>query len=391
MTNHPIATENHTAQRLFFLDWLRVLAFAALVIYHVGMYYVLWDFHVKSPFATAALHPWMKLTEPWRMSLIFMISGATTAHMLYRGVSWALLRRRSRFLLLPLLCGVVFVVPPQPFYEVIQKFAYRGSFLDFLSLYFGRYYGFCFSGQCLALPTWNHLWFLPYLWFYTALLCLFIAMLPSFLIRWAAILQRALTGLLLFGVPIVFLFLVRLALFQRFPSSHALIGDWFNHIVYFTMFLTGAAFAAASQMWARLEQTRWMAFIIAITFWAWLVWVRPGGIVEHAVVATFQWGAISACFGFARHHLNFDHSLRPLLTEAVFPVYILHQTMLIATSQVLLPLHLHPGAEAPLLISLTLLLSFCGYLLLRRIAVLRPWFGMRAALPVTPIVPTTAA
>ena len=390
MVSPTIAKSNPVSQRLYFLDWLRVLAFTALVLYHVGMYYALWDFHVKSPFATAALHPWMKLTEPWRMSLIFMLSGAATAHMLSRGITWGLLRQRSRFLLFPLLCGIVFVVPPQPFFEVIQKFAYQGSFLDFLTLYFGRYNGFCSTGHCLVLPTWNHLWFLPYLWLYTAILFLLIAVFRSFLVQTASLFQRVLVGPFLFALPITFLFLIRLALVHRYPSSHALIGDWFNHVVYFAMFLGGAAFAASFQIWARLEQSRWVAVTIAFIFWAWLVWVRPGGIVEHAVVATFQWSAIVACTGFARRYLSFDHSLRPLLTEAVFPVYILHQTILITASQVLLPLRLPPRVEAPVLVSLTLFLSFCGYLLLRRTAVLRPWFGMRPPLLVARSAPKAA-
>ena len=44
-------------QRLFFLDWLRIAAFIVLVFFHVGMYYVSWDFHVKSPFAGRWLEP----------------------------------------------------------------------------------------------------------------------------------------------------------------------------------------------------------------------------------------------------------------------------------------------------------------------------------------------
>ncbi len=119
------------AQRLFFLDWLRILAFAALVVYHVGMYYVSWDFHVKSPFAGPGLEPWMKLTEPWRMSLLFMVSGAASAHMLKAGPSLLLVRRRSAYLLLPLLFGIVFIVPPQSYFEVVQKFGFSGDYFAF--------------------------------------------------------------------------------------------------------------------------------------------------------------------------------------------------------------------------------------------------------------------
>ena len=53
-----------------FLDWLQILAFAALVAYPVGMYCVSWDFHVQSPDAGPGpgLRPWMMLTKPWRMN-----------------------------------------------------------------------------------------------------------------------------------------------------------------------------------------------------------------------------------------------------------------------------------------------------------------------------------
>jgi hypothetical protein len=58
---------------------VRILAFGLLVFYHVGMYYVSWDWHVKSPHAGPTLEPLMLLTSPWRMSLLFVVSGVATA------------------------------------------------------------------------------------------------------------------------------------------------------------------------------------------------------------------------------------------------------------------------------------------------------------------------
>ena len=71
--------------RLPFLDALRLLALGLLIAYHVGMYYLSWDWHLKSPSASTALEPWMRLVNPWRMSLLFLISGAVTAIALGRG------------------------------------------------------------------------------------------------------------------------------------------------------------------------------------------------------------------------------------------------------------------------------------------------------------------
>lgn len=365
-------------QRLFFLDWLRILAFMALVTFHVGMYYVTWDFHVKSPFAGPGLEPWMKLTEPWRMSLLFMVSGAATALMLKNGVCWTLLRRRSAHLLLPLLCGMVLVIPPQSYFEVVQKLGYQGSLFEFLSLYFTRYQGFCNAGHCLILPTWNHLWFLPYLWLYTLLFFGVVALRPDALCRLSGLAHRLLAGWQLIAAPIALILLVRVAMFHRFPSTHALAGDWFNHVIYFSMFIIGAAFAISPPMWDRLARARWPALALALGFWADLVFVRPGGLLEDAVVAIFQWSALVAAFGFAQRHLNRDHPVRARLTEAVFPVYILHQTVIIVGSQALLPLHLAPPIEGPILIVMTFALSYAGYALVRRIPALRPWFGLTA-------------
>ena len=55
------------AQRLYFLDWIRIIAFLVLILYHTGMYYVSWDWHVKSADAGHAIEPLMILSAPWRL------------------------------------------------------------------------------------------------------------------------------------------------------------------------------------------------------------------------------------------------------------------------------------------------------------------------------------
>ncbi len=35
-------------ERRYDLDWLRVCAFGLLILYHVGMVFVPWDFHIKT-------------------------------------------------------------------------------------------------------------------------------------------------------------------------------------------------------------------------------------------------------------------------------------------------------------------------------------------------------
>ncbi|HEY6353169.1 MAG TPA: acyltransferase family protein, partial [Burkholderiaceae bacterium] len=178
-----------SSSRLLFLDWLRIGAFALLVLYHVGMYYVSWEFHIKSPHAGPALEPWMRLSSPWRLSLLFLISGAATSFMLQRdGASGSLLAARSKRLLWPLLFGMAVIVPPQSYFEVMQQHSYTGSFFDFVRLYASGYGGFCKSdGHCLILPTWNHLWFVAYLFVYTLVLWVLLRLAPRALEATAAV------------------------------------------------------------------------------------------------------------------------------------------------------------------------------------------------------------
>ncbi|HNV60536.1 MAG TPA: acyltransferase family protein [Rhodoferax sp.] len=366
-----------TSERLYFLDWLRIAAFGLLVAYHVGMYYVSWPFHVKSPFASAVLEPWMKMSSPWRMSLLFLISGAVTSLLLLQKPD-GFMRSRSRRLLLPLLCGVVLIVPPQSYFEVVEKFAFDGSYFDFLRLYFGHYKGFCANDKCLILPTWNHLWFLPYLWTYTFLLWLLLRGWPDLLDYLAGLAAKLLPGARLLWMPMLWILLIRWTLFKHFPETHDLVHDWFWHTLYLSVFLAGAVFARTPGLWARAAYWRWHALTIAMLAWAVFATdaVHGLGYGQRGVVALQQWGALVAVLGFGYAHLNRDHPWRAYLTDAVFPVYILHQTLIIVISQAIKPLEWQPLLEGPVLVFSTLGLSLLAFELVRQIGFARPFFGL---------------
>src|SRR5690242_7486383 len=74
-------TSSAPSQRRPDLDWIRVAAFFLLILYHVGMFYVPWDWHVKSDHPIEWLEPVMWLTNPWRLTLLFLVSGCATRFM----------------------------------------------------------------------------------------------------------------------------------------------------------------------------------------------------------------------------------------------------------------------------------------------------------------------
>lgn len=377
------------------LDWVRVCAFGLLVLYHVGMYYVSWDWHVKSPHAGPALEPFMLLSGPWRMSLLFLISGVATAFMLRR-TPRRFLRLRSWRLLLPLLFGMAVVVPPQAYYQVIEQLpgGYRESYLAFYARYLGGYHGFCGTdGDCLRLPTWNHLWFVAYLWVYTVLLWLGWRLLPEpVLARLRGRADAALQGWRALLLPVALLAAARLLLVGRFESTHALVDDWYNHAQYVPMFLIGVATATATGFWESLQRLRWPALLLAVACYGLMIhaWyfagysdaapppaaLRMGLRVAWAVD---QWCAIAALLGFAYRFRYADNRALRYLAPAVFPVYILHQTVIVVLAHQLKPWRLPPLLEGPLLVAATFALCLAGYEVVRRIGWLRPLFGLKHA------------
>lgn len=394
-TQRPRAPESNDAnrekcrevpeQRLYFLDWLRIGAFGLLVLFHVGMYYVPWPFHVKSPHPVAGLEPWMRLTEPWRMSLIFLVSGAATAHLLRGGGALGRrLLRRTRFLLLPLLTGVVLIVPPQTYFEVVQKFGYHDGFLSFLGRYFSvlsNSRDFCTGvgaeTRCLVMPTWNHLWFLPYLWCYTVGLYGMVRWFPTATRALATTLTRGLQGAGLFVLPTLWLVLCRGMLQPRYPQTYALWDDVYAHAMYGFAFGMGALLTRMEGAWSRLAAARCAALAVAALAWAGLAFMPVPSSLAPWLTALFQWSAIAALLGLAVTHFDRDAHVRPVLAEAVFPVYLVHQTVMIVLSQALLGWSLPVGVEALILVTATGGISFGVYLLVRRQAFLRPWFGLR--------------
>jgi peptidoglycan/LPS O-acetylase OafA/YrhL len=379
-----VSSSGPAASRLVFLDWLRILAFFLLIFYHTGMYYVTWDWHVKSPHASDTLEPLMLMSAPWRLGLLFLVSGAASAFMLGKTSPGRFLRRRAWRLLVPLAFGMLAIVPPQSWLEVVEKVGYSGSYLDFMKLYLTAYHGFCRGTDCLILPTWNHLWFVAYLFVYTAVLALVAALCGGHIATWSERVTQWLSGWRVLVLPALALGGLRLLLAARFPTTHALVDDWYSHAHYFALFMLGFLLARQPRFWSTAAEWRRVALGAAIAGWALLVlyaahfgdaaeWMRW---TMRVVAGGLEWSAIIAASGYARVHLDRDNAARRYLTQAVFPFYIVHQTVIVVLAHAMKPAALPPLAEGMLLVMLAFAACFLSHEIVRRVPLLRPLFGL---------------
>jgi glucan biosynthesis protein C len=395
----PTASISESDGRRTDLDWVRIGAFALLIFYHIGVFYA------PGPTAVGAISPrplpWlvipMVLVNPWRLLVLFVVSGAATRFMSDKMSAGALLSSRSSRLLVPLVFGVLVVVPPQVFVQVVERCGFSGSYLSFWEAYLEADQHLCQFGPHLIVPTWNHLWFVAYLWVFTALLALVLSVAPSVLTRLQHWLERMLSGWGLVLWPACWLALAWLFLEHRFPLSYACA-------IYIPAFLFGYLTPKSDVIWMRMDGVRWRVLAGALLSYcsmiglAFLVLGAHGGwgaqmaashsglrILElrtmgAAVYGLDQWLWILAVFGIARHYLaNRDGPIRRYLTDAIFPFYIIHQTTIEVVGHYLAKERLPLGIEATLLIGATIASCFVTYEVARRIRPLRPLFGLKRA------------
>lgn len=313
--------------RRYEFDWLRVLAFSLLIFFHTGMFFVSWEWHVKNNQLSEAMEVPMAFLSQWRMSLIFLVSGVGVYFALGYRSARTFAKDRLKRIFVPLLVGMLLVVPPQVYFErVVQGFS--GSYWSFYPSIFD------FEPYPKGNFSWHHLWYLAYIFVYS------LALLPLLLyLRRASIKLRWLYGWLLLILPAAWLSIGGILLNPHFPSTHALVDDWANHFLYASVFLLGFMLMKVPALQERLRNIRWYSLAIACTTYTmlytfyWSNWVDIEGIELSLYLVLKQsnrWFWLMVILGFALQHLNIKSKYLAQANEMVYPFYILHQTITVA-------------------------------------------------------------
>ncbi|MFA5969710.1 MAG: acyltransferase family protein [Sphingomonas sp.] len=378
------------AKRHYGMDWLRIGAFGLLILYHIGMVFSPWNFHINRPHPINWVTIPMQAVNAWRLPLLFVVSGYAS-RAIFAGdarpghFAW----QRTLRLLVPTLAAIILVIPPQPWIELSVKHGYQHGFLHFWEHHYFRFKPI--SG--LMLPTWQHLWFVVYLWVYTLVLALVLAILPQKAragLAWLA--DKVLAGPLVLALPIALLLANMAWIFPGAAETHALIDDLPIHRVYFAMFLFGFHLRSSDALWAGIRRWWRTGIALAVISYAIVALIEfsyPGNVkLPLDVWALFSsarmvqsWAAIIGLIGLADRYWNRDHRWRTTLNEAIFPFYIVHQTIIVATAALILRQGLPPLVEFLVIFGATVAGCWLFYLIGRSQRWLRPLIGLRATSP----------
>ena len=370
-------------QRRHDLDWLRVGVFALLILYHVGMFFVPWSWHLKNNEIYPELRWPMLFVNQWRLPILFVISGMGTYYAYsYRTPGQYAVERLKR-LAIPLIFGMLFIVPPQVYLERLAQGELQNTYWDYFPS--EAFTGVYPEGNL----SWHHLWFLPYLLVFSLILARPFRKWkdqPGKVIGWLQTRLGTAWGWLIFLPP---LYLYEAFAEPFFPVTHALVGDWFALLNFGTLFLYGFLLISCGQVfWDTAKRQRRRNLYLGLASFAGLVgiWQFQDSTLIHFTEAALKvlnlWTWIFVLFGYAAVYLNRPSQVLRYCNRAVYPFYILHQTLTLIIAYYIRELDWGFWSKAGLLTVGT----FGGCLLLYQFVILplkwlHPFFGLKPKRP----------
>ncbi len=364
-------------RRLHYIDWLRVLAVLLLFPFHTGRVFNAGEaFYVKGADVSAAMSHVLLFISTWHMPLLFALAGASTYLALGRRTRAEYAAERVRRILVPLVFGLLVLIPPQTWFGARFNSDYRssyprylvsGDFLEFNIKDGGDYYGGLGTG---------HLWFILFLFIIS------MVALPlwrgrrranSRLVDLSRLLARP-WGWLIAGLAIV--------IGEALPD---IAGK--NIFSCFVFFGLGYVAMCSEEFMDAAERNRWVALALGIAGSIW--WSATGswrdGLADPSlalfVVAlaglTAIWLVIVGLLGTGRKLLIRPSRTLAYLAESSYPVYILHQTVIVVLAFTVVRLEVPWIAQWAILLVSSVALTFLCYEGVRRAVSLRPLFGMR--------------
>lgn len=363
------------------LDWLRVLVFGLLIFYHVGMFFVPWEFHIKNNVIYDWLTYLMWFVNQWRLPILFIISGMGTYYAIQKRTKTQFTLERIKRLGLPLIFGMLFIISPQVYFERLNKHQFIGNYFEF------------WPNQLFTAPypegnfSWHHLWFLPYLLVFSIILVPLLFYLKNHPDNKFIFLIKNITvkpiGLYVFVIPLYF---IETLIEPHFPVTHALIDDWFTFINCIVLFFFGFILISIKDtFWNSVEIYRkhfLIAGILSFSIMLFITQQYENSFIRHYIEALFKvlnlWSWILTLFGFSATYLNNKSKVLSYTNEAAYPFYILHQTIMIGIAYYLIELDWSLAAKSSILILGTFGLSWLAYeFLIRPWKYIRPLFGLK--------------
>ena len=378
-----------TNERLYYLDWLRILAFGLLFLFHAWRPFDHLPWHIKNEVNSSFFDLLTFFTHGWRMNLIFLVSGAGS-WLAMRSRKEAFLKDRVKRLLIPFIFGILVIIPPQRFYEWIMFYDFQGSYLDFLAAYPLHQLS---ANMGASLLLWfghlgTHIWYLPFLFVMTLFTLPLLNKIRKGQINftWLKNIMSSKVGIFTLLLP---MFIFRLALKPVFREYT----DWADFFVYVWPFLYGFIFMTDMAFIEIIKKKTSILLNVGILssfIFVYLalqnkevvdLYLYPEFSLSHlglsflSAVIALSW--ILFFVGFFAKSMNFNHKILIPANISILPIYILHQSLIIVFGYYIVGLDLNLYLKFALIACTAIPASILIYKLVQTNNITRFLFGLK--------------
>jgi glucan biosynthesis protein C len=372
-----------TPDRRYDIDWLRLIAVFLLFFFHAACIFHPWsDNYIKNDQLSPLIaYVFVWTLGHWHMSLFFILAGASTYFALGKRSGVEYIKERVKRLFIPLIFGTLVIIPPLSYLGLLNHSDYSQSYIAWFPNFFHLQTA-DLSGFFLGGLTVGHLWFILHLLAYSLIA------LPLFLYfnresgrRWS----ERIAGILTRPAVLFLLFPVLLALIAKFPW---VLGG--NPLFYITFFILGFILMSDQRLMDKIERCRLPLLVLGVVPLVGLITVSatnswPANVPEWADVIMdayrngfVPWFFILAVLAYGRRLLNFTNRFLKHFAEGAYPIYILHQTILMAIAFFVVQWSLGVAAKYAIIVALSFAGTVLAYdILVRRTNVTRFLFGMK--------------
>lgn len=346
-----------TKQRRHDIDWLRVIAIALLIIYHVGIIFQPWAMFVgfiRSDEMMEGLWKPMTMLNVWRIPFLFYVSGMGV-YFAIRTRSWTeLLLERTKRILIPFAFGIIAIVPLH--FWVFQRY---------YNLPVGYY----------AHPA--HLWFLGNIFVYVLILLPVFFYLKKIENGWfmravSTYINHPLGPISISVFFILETIILRPQVFEMYAQT------WHGFFLGLVAFFFGFLLVYSGKLFWQTV-LRWRSLYLAMAVGLYVIRFTIFDLKSPNYLMAMESNCwILSVFGFGYKYLNKPSHLLSYLSQAAYPVYIIHMLVLHAGAMIILPLDMPVLLQFIAICVITCTVSLLIYeVIIRRIPFLRPLFGLK--------------
>ena len=335
--------------RKHYIDNMRSFAILLVFIFHVlRIYYGSVPFYIQGD-ELLVPRVIIDVLGFLLMPLLFAVAGISSRYALRKRTAGEYAKERVSKLLVPLIFGLLLVVPIQPYLARLFHYGEAGYFDSFTRIT-------DFSGYDGAFAL-AHLWFLLFL-FVISLVCL-----PVMVYY-----KNKGNGTLGDNVPLVCIILM--GLLPAIGSLLKIGGESpTEHMAYF---LLGYFFLSNDTLLSKLEKYRHLLLGLFIVC-AGIV----GFVIDHNLYEVPRWISVLAALGYSKRHLNFSGKVSAYLSSSSFGIYVFHQSLIIVAAFFVFKLTNNPLMQIPLILVTSVILTYSTYEICKRTSVTRWMFGLR--------------